>query len=165
MGFLVVGVDGSDASRNALVWAVDLAQRLDLDVRVVHTFVPDRSELLGPAALYGATLRFAPPAPGDEGDPILATHRRLTELVDHVLGGQVPSGLDVLVVDEGRPGDVLLEQARDAELLVVGTRGQGSLSNLVFGSTAQRLTQASTCPVVVVRHQPSGNTQDPNEAG
>jgi nucleotide-binding universal stress UspA family protein len=151
MGFLVVGVDGTDPSRAALIRAVDLAERLGLQVRVVHTYVAESSEVVRPGALYGATLRTVDAPRVGDTDPVLLAQRQLERFVEDVLGGQVPDDLEILVVDEGRPGDVLREQSRSAEYVVVGTRGAGPLSTLVFGSTAQRLTQTSSCPVVVVR--------------
>lgn len=151
MGYVVVGMDDSEASRRALIHAVDLAERLDLDVRVVHTYVPDPSGTIQPGALRGATLRTQPARPGEEHDPVLRAQATLRRLVEDTLGGPLPDRLETLVIDEGRPGDVLLEQARFAEYAVVGTRGQGHLANLVFGSTATKLLQKATCPVVVVR--------------
>jgi nucleotide-binding universal stress UspA family protein len=151
MGYLVVGVDGTDASRDALLWAIHAARRFELDVRVVHCYVAETAGLLGPGSLYGATLRTAEPPPGDEGDPVLQAQRQLERLVRDVLGGEPDVPLEVIVVDEGRPGKVLLAQAEHADLLVVGTRGRGGLTNLLLGSTSQRLAQESACPVVIIR--------------
>jgi nucleotide-binding universal stress UspA family protein len=52
---------------------------------------------------------------------------------------------------QGHPAAVLLDQAKDAELLVVGSHGHGGLAGAILGSVSQRCTQHATCPVVVVR--------------
>lgn len=51
----------------------------------------------------------------------------------------------------GTPASVLLRAARDASLLVVGSRGLGGFAGLLLGSVAQHCVQHAACPVVVVR--------------
>jgi nucleotide-binding universal stress UspA family protein len=54
-------------------------------------------------------------------------------------------------VVEGKPAQVLLDQSRDSELLVVGSRGLGDFSGLLLGSVSQQCAQHAACPVVIVR--------------
>jgi nucleotide-binding universal stress UspA family protein len=58
------------------------------------------------------------------------------------------------VVVEGHPAQVMVEASRDAELLVVGSRGRGAFTGMVLGSVSQHCVQQAECPVVVV-HQRS----------
>ena len=51
---------------------------------------------------------------------------------------------------EGNPADVLHDEARDAALLVVGSRGRGGFAGLLLGSVSQRVAQRAPCPVVIV---------------
>jgi nucleotide-binding universal stress UspA family protein len=67
-----------------------------------------------------------------------------------VLGREAAEAAELLVVD-GRPSDVLLRHARDAEMVVVGSRGVGRLGGRLLGSVSQRLAQEATCPVVIIR--------------
>ena len=60
-----------------------------------------------------------------------------------------PSQIEALSV-EGHPATVLVEQARDAELLVVGSRGRGAASGLLLGSVSQSLAHHAPCPLVIV---------------
>jgi nucleotide-binding universal stress UspA family protein len=56
-----------------------------------------------------------------------------------------------LNVVEGHPAQVLVEEARGARLLVVGSRGHGSLVGMLIGSTSAHCAATAECPVVVIR--------------
>lgn len=149
MSYVLVGIDGSDAARDALAWAGHAARRFELPLRIVHAYVPDTSTQTGPAALRGATLHTGDPQPGgprrhDQARD-LATH-----IVHEVLGQQVADAAEFVIVD-GRPSDVLLLHAAGAEMVVVGSRGVGGLRGRLLGSVSQRLAQEAPCPVVIIR--------------
>lgn len=55
-------------------------------------------------------------------------------------------------VIEGHAAPVLIAAARDAQLLVVGSRGHGAFAGMLLGSVSEHCTSHSPCPVVVVRH-------------
>jgi nucleotide-binding universal stress UspA family protein len=55
------------------------------------------------------------------------------------------------VVTSGRPVEQLLDQAAGAQLMVVGSRGNGGFSGMLLGSTSQALIRHATCPLLVVR--------------
>jgi nucleotide-binding universal stress UspA family protein len=55
------------------------------------------------------------------------------------------------VVSRGRPVRGLLEQATEARLLVVGSRGRGGFGGMLLGSTSQALVYHAPCPLLVVR--------------
>jgi nucleotide-binding universal stress UspA family protein len=68
--------------------------------------------------------------------------------------GDRTAGVDVEpVVREGAPARVLLEEADDADLLVVGSRGLGGFRGLLLGSVSQQCSHHAPCPVVVVPHE------------
>ena len=56
---------------------------------------------------------------------------------------------------EGRPAEILLAQAEDASLIVVGNRGHGGFSSLLLGSVSQQVVHHAPCPVLVVREPSS----------
>lgn len=67
--------------------------------------------------------------------------------------GLLPAGTDAIVdrtVVPGPAATVLLDEARSAELLVLGNAGHGALAAAILGSVAQRCTHHATCPVVLV---------------
>lgn len=68
------------------------------------------------------------------------------------LAGIETEGVEVAGrVVQGSPGQVLVEAAADAELLVVGSRGHGELAALLLGSVSHHVAQHATCPAVIVR--------------
>ena len=140
---IVVGVDDSEGARCALRWAIEHAPALGADVQAVHAFDfrpawIDYDE--GPDAIERWRQRAATTA-GNE------LHRVVAEVAD---GREVRIQEIVLPSD---PVTALVDQAHGAELLVVGSRGRGTLSGLVLGSVSRRCTEHAPCPVVVVPAQ------------
>jgi nucleotide-binding universal stress UspA family protein len=144
---VIVGVDGSEASRAALVAAVDEASRLETDVSVVTTYemadhwvdlstvvVPTQDEVRWELQRGAETMV----------EEVLAERR-----AEH--GSRAPAV--AVVVTEGPAADVLLRWAADAELLVVGSRGHGEFRGLLVGSIALACAMHGAGPVMVVRPQ------------
>jgi nucleotide-binding universal stress UspA family protein len=78
----------------------------------------------------------------------------LQEQVDKALDGEpAPDGMQVLV-RAGNPAEVLIGLGRSADLLVVGSRGDGGFRHLLTGSVATQLVNHAPCPVVVVPARP-----------
>jgi nucleotide-binding universal stress UspA family protein len=99
---------------------------------------------------FHGSLGWLPPSSSDEVALEARAHEELTETVEEAVGSQPPGEVRA-VVRYGTPPSVLLDAARDASLLVVGSRGLGGFAGLLLGSVAQHCTQYATCPVVVVR--------------
>ena len=134
---IVVGVDGSEGSQRALRWAIDEARRRDASLEIVHAWhVP-----------YGASTAYLGVAPFDPQPMEDAEQRLLDEVVDR----EDTRGLDVtrLLVCEGA-ARALVDAAKGADLLVVGSRGRGGFAGLLLGSVSQTVTHHAPCPVVVV---------------
>lgn len=141
---LVVGIDGSDQAREALRWALALAEALRPSERPVTVDVV-RVLAEAPRAALGLPAHV-PPSMVDE---------RRKEAADELaaLVGEVdPDGgrqVTARVVD-GNPAEVLVELARDADLLVLGSSHLGTISGAVLGSVAQRCIADTAAPVVIV---------------
>ena len=150
MGKIVVGIDGSDASKDALRWAVDEARLRAVAVEAVHAWQvpllpPDAGAALAPG---GAALEMTSLLPQvAEGAHLLAQ-----EVVHDVVGDGGGVEVRPLAV-EGPPATVLIEAARDADLLVVGSRGHGGFTGLLVGSVSLQAVQHAPCPVVICRHR------------
>jgi nucleotide-binding universal stress UspA family protein len=153
-GRVVVGVDGSAASRRALRWAAEDARRRGSELQIVHVHEPRLA--YDPYELSYETVSHR--HPGQERrsrEQRRVTARQEAEaLVDDLLDELPPELREVptdrIVRESSRPARVLLEAARMADLLVVGARGRGGFVGLLLGSVSQQVVQHATCPVTVV---------------
>ncbi|HYO30173.1 MAG TPA: universal stress protein [Thermomicrobiales bacterium] len=140
---IVVGVDGSDSSRKALAWAYDEAGHHGASLVVVTTWHPPALPMTPP---YGSI------PPDDYGG---APRQAALELLDQFTSALVPKdpAVDIRTsVEEGKnPAKALIERSREADLVVVGSRGHGGFVGMLLGSVSQHLVAHAACPVVVVR--------------
>lgn len=138
MGTIVVGVDGSEASRDALRWAHEEARLRGASLRLVHVWV---YPYLGPRTGVHEPRELM------EGDAAALLADELQRF-----RAEVPDGVAVEPrLLEGSPPDGLVAESRDAELVVVGTRGRGGFSTLLLGSVSSAVAHHAHCPVVLVR--------------
>src|SRR5580765_7267224 len=145
MARVVVGIDGSEASGQALRWAAEEAKLRGAALHVVHTWTRPYS-VPGP---YPQTGRGPRPEPDKED-----TERRLAEeLLDRQ---PAASGVEVTGVRiepelvEGPPAKRLLDAAQHADLLVIGSDRRGKLVEIPLGRVGRECVQHSPCPVVIV---------------
>jgi nucleotide-binding universal stress UspA family protein len=135
-GRIVVGVDKSDSARAALAWAVRQAGLTGAEVDAVAAWQP--------VTQFG----WAPPM--DLPGPREAAEAAVGEAID----GVRPDALGVVirpVVVRDNPARALLDAAKDADLLVVGSRGHSGFTEALLGSVGQHCVHHAQCPVVVVR--------------
>lgn len=137
-GPVVVGVDGSASSIAALRWAADEARVRTTTLRVLHAWQVIPPPYLG--LVHGV----------DEQRSELAARRVLNESLQAGLAGAAGVEVDADVIP-GLASVVLLGAARQAQLLVVGSRGHGGFAELLLGSTSHQCVQHAPGPVVVVR--------------
>lgn len=136
----VVGVDGSHDSRHAALWAAAHADDRVAELHLVAAWSVPVSTAMTPmsAVTTGASV-----------DAIEAS---ANAAVDELARELEPS-LDIPVhrsVGHGNPAATLLEASRDAELLIVGSRGLGGFTRLVLGSTSTQCATHSATPVAVI---------------
>jgi nucleotide-binding universal stress UspA family protein len=137
---IVVGVDGSPASRGALQWANRQAALTGAVVEAVTAWQ------------YPATYGGFPVA--DAGIDWQANAQTVQDIaVKEALEGD--SGAVVRRVVEGHSAGVLLDAAVGAELLVVGSRGHGGFTGMLLGSVSEHVVAHAPCAVVVLRAQPA----------
>jgi nucleotide-binding universal stress UspA family protein len=138
---IVVGVDGSAGAKAALRWALAEARLRGTVLRVVHAWTFP----------YAAT-RYSILPLIDEGfnEELKKTAVSLIEEMLAEVGSEADEVEVERVTVEGAAPRVLLEQAEDAELLVVGSRGLGGFRGLLLGSVSQQCAHHAQCPVVIV---------------
>ncbi|MFI6784610.1 universal stress protein [Micromonospora sp. NPDC050276] len=134
-GPVVVGVDGSPHGDVALAFALKEASWRQATVRAVYA---SAGPLGGPGS----------------GEPDRAASRLLAESVDRYSGRHPDVAVERLA-NTGQPAAVVLDAARDAQLVVVGARGRGGFAGLLLGSVSHSLLHHAPCPVAVVRHPSS----------
>ncbi len=142
---VIVGVDGSAASRAALAAAIDEAGARGADLDVVTSFQTtdywtDMASIVVPSV--------------EQIDDEL--HRRMAQLVSEVVerrtsGGPMPHVR--IVVAQGPADEVLIQHGRTADLLVVGSHGHGAFWGLLLGSIALYTAMHAPCPVLVVHSE------------
>lgn len=150
---VVVGVDGSATSVEALRWALRHAAMLSAPVHVVVAWEqPVGYGAVPPLGAPGVAYRVTASTEPLE-DVSVAAREGAEHVAQEALAragaasALVP--LESLVV-EGPAGPLLVDRSGEAEVLVVGASGHGAFMGLVLGSVAQHVTTHARCPVVVV---------------
>jgi nucleotide-binding universal stress UspA family protein len=140
---IVVGVDGSAGSQEALEWAVKHAalEHASLTVLAVHE--------VAASAWTGNPIVLPQDRPEQE-HARQAAQEQVNKLISD-LGVGSPESVTVRGVS-GAPAQILIEASADADLVVVGSRGAGGFANLLTGSVSSKVVNHAACPVVVVRH-------------
>ena len=137
MQTIVVGIDGSENARRALSWAVEEGRLRHAAVEAVHAW--DSPVHIG----FGGAI-VTDPAPHED-----AARTLLDREIASVPAVGLPAPITRLAV-RGSPAWALLETAKSADLVVVGSRGRGGFAGLLLGSVSQQVAQHSKCPVVIV---------------
>lgn len=145
-GQIVVGVDGSASALQATRWAAAEATLRAARLRLVH--VRELPLLVPPTDLYA--------------DELAGQGRRwLTAALAEA--HTVAPDVDVRTeLRTGRATEDLVDEAANAGLIVVGSRGLGGFRSLLLGSVANALTAHGRCPVVVMRSRPAGASPSEN---
>ena len=133
----MVGFDGSQPSRLALQWAVRQAELTGATVEAIHTWDVPANIGIAPVAVDLDVMEQA--AQHVMANGVSEVERR---------HASVPVRGRVV---QGNAAAVLIRAARDADLLVVGSRGHGGFVGALLGSVSQHCVHHATCPVVVIR--------------
>ena len=139
---IVVGVDGSETAERAARWAAVEARRRGAALELVAAWeVPTNTYGFGMAPITEDIVKGL----------IQAAEENLATAIGVVRDESGDIDLTTTVV-EGQAASVLLHEAEDADLLVVGSRGLGGFRELLLGSVGQQCAHHAACPVVIVRH-------------
>ncbi len=138
---VVVGVDGSGESVAALAWAARYAAATGARVRAILAWHY-------PGAVGGPPIEVAPEAIHHQTEEQM--RETLNEVVAQVYDGQVPAGVET-TLGYGHAAEVLVEASKEADLLVVGSRGHREFAGMLIGSVSLHCVTGASCPVVVIR--------------
>jgi len=134
-GRIVVGVDGSPSSEQALRWGASLAAMMGARLEAVTAWD------------FPASYGFG--SVPQDWDPAGDMRKVLDETVRAVFGDHPPAGLQ-RQVREGGAAQVLIEASQDAIMLVVGSRGHGGFAGMLLGSVSANVAEHASCPVLVI---------------
>lgn len=141
---ILVGVDGSPSSLDALRYAARLADAFDAPIEAVTTWS------------YPA---FTPYQMVAEWDPEEDAKTIVDQAVEEAFGGNPPEGLTRTIIC-GPPARTLIEMSDSAGMLVLGSRGRGGFAGLLLGSVSAACAEHAKCPVLIIR----GRRADMQEA-
>lgn len=151
MGTIVVGIDGSEASDAALRWAIGEARMRGTGLRVVHAYQAPHASIT--EAGLGAAGGMPVPAvfTEDREQVRRAAETQARNLIEEALSrAGAADGLEIeRATVEGPAAKSLIESARGADMLVVGSPGHGGLHALFLGSVSRRCAEHPPCPVVI----------------
>jgi nucleotide-binding universal stress UspA family protein len=140
MSGVIVGVDGSGHSQRALAWAMHEAaiRHVPLTVLTVHEAVRG----------YYSGMAVYPDDPARTEEARAAAQAE-TDKVLAGMDGPRPESVTVKAV-HGFVVEELINAGKDADMLVVGSRGAGGFTRLMMGSVASQVAQHAYCPVLIV---------------
>lgn len=136
---IVVGVDGSGSSIDALHWAAAIAADTGAELDAVICWHYPVHNGMTPAPVGW--------------DPAIDAAHVLNHSLATAFGDKVPDGLRASV-REGHPAQVLIQASAEDDMLVVGSRGHGGFVGLLIGSVSMYCAEHAHCPVVIARHRP-----------
>lgn len=142
---IVVGVDGSAPSDAALRWGAREAAMRKVRVTLLHVLSP---------VVTGWGMGYAiAPLPSDYGERQKEEGRRVLDAARRVVEDAAPDGIVEVGTDlvYASPVPTLVDMSNDAQMVVVGSRGQGAWRRGLFGSVSTGLVQHAHCPVAVIR--------------
>jgi nucleotide-binding universal stress UspA family protein len=144
---ILVGVDTSDASVEALRRAVDEARWRDATLELLYAFSPPEPIAGFPVPVERGTDKVDMDAEYDKARDHLATW--LDDLRLETAGLEV----EWTVVADKRPSRALVDRSAEADLVVVGSRGRGGFAGLRLGSVSEQVARHAHCPVLIVRRK------------
>ncbi len=142
MNTIVVGIDQSAQAKEALRFALEEAKLRHAKLRVVYAWQYGTIGMAGIDSFYPAV-----------GPDVSEVREAAEQALEQTLRESLPDTLSVEIerhVVEGPPAGVLVKESRDADLLVVGSRGPGGFTELLLGSVSQQVAHHAQCPVVIV---------------
>ena len=144
---ILVPIDFSDYSKNALNYAVDFAKLFRSEVTLIYVVEP---VIYPPDFSMG---QIAVPSVDIEMD------KRAKEELNNLAQKQIPKELKTkIIVKTGKPFIEIIETATDIEtdMIIIATHGHSGVEHMLFGSTAEKVVRKAPCPVLTLREPIKG---------
>jgi len=147
---ILVGIDGSEYSRNAVNYALDLAVKYDSELLLL-AIVPSQVHHGDSSGVFGMV------APSYFNEYKKEADKWFEEIINHIsnettIDSSTRVKSDVITTPFSTPASILnYAEERDVDLIVIGTRGNSGLKKMLLGSVAADVVTYSYCPVLVVK--------------
>jgi nucleotide-binding universal stress UspA family protein len=147
---ILVGIDGSEHSRNAVNYALDLAVKYDSELFLL-AIVPSKVHHGDSSGVFG----MVSPSYFDEYKK--EAEKWFEEIINHInketiIDASTRVKSEVITTPFSTPASILnYAEERDIDLIVIGTRGKSGLKKMLLGSVASDVVTYSYCPVLVVK--------------
>lgn len=139
---ILVPVDFSEYSKEALKYAVQFARQFNAKLYIIYVIEP---------VIYPADFSMGQVAiPSLEND----IKKRAEEEMDSLIKSFVDPSLETdIIIKTGKPFVEIIETARetDTDLIIMATHGHTGVEHLLFGSTAEKVVRKAPCPVLTMR--------------
>jgi nucleotide-binding universal stress UspA family protein len=151
---VVVGVDGSAGSSEALQWAIAEARLRQVPLRAIHAWTY-AEPLIPPLIGYPYSAEDVESAIDERRQAAEGLLEQATEALAEAREIEIER-----VIGEGSAARVLIDAVGEDDLLVVGSRGHGGFSSLLLGSVSEQCAEHASCPVVIVRGTNTSNARE-----
>ena len=143
---ILVAIDGSEPSMHALEVAAQLAEQNNAELTIL-TVAPYPPPMLNPEAMPTYLPRYQTDLRESYEKQLRETNKKLLE--EH------PNLKTVPIFMEGKPATLIIEaaKAREADLIVLGSRGNSGILTWMLGSVSQHVANSCTAPVLIVKDQ------------
>ncbi|GAB4128024.1 MAG: universal stress protein [Ignavibacteriales bacterium] len=144
---ILVPIDFSDYSKNALKYAVDFALTFKSKIFLIYVIEP---------MIYPTDFSIGQVAiPAVENDMSARAEEELKNLIRTEIGDKVESDF---MIKSGKPFLEIIETASelDIDLIIISTHGHTGVEHLLFGSTAEKVVRKAPCPVLTIREPIKG---------
>ncbi|MDQ2685127.1 MAG: universal stress protein [Thermoproteota archaeon] len=148
---ILVGIDGSEYSRNAVNYALDLTSKYNSDLFLL-AIVPSKVHHGDSSGVFGMV------APSYFEEYKKEADKWFEEIIDHINGNETSIDIkskvksEVITTPFSTAASILnYAEERDVDLIVIGTRGKSGLKKMLLGSVATDVVTYSYCPVMVVK--------------
>ena len=143
---ILVAIDGSEPSLHALEIAAQIAEQNNAELTIL-TVAPYPPPMLNPEAMPTYLPRYQTDLRESYEKQLRETNKKLLE--------KHPTLKTVPIFMEGKPATLIIEaaQAREADLIVLGSRGESGILTWMLGSVSQHVANSCTAPVLIVKDQ------------
>jgi len=139
---ILVPIDFSEYSKNALRYAIEFAQHFGADIILIYVVEP---------MIYPADFSFGQVSiPNMENELTRIGNEQLEKLITDEVANKVKARK---IVKTGKAFVEIIKTAREEEidLIIIATHGQTGIEHILFGSTAEKVARKAPCPVLTVR--------------